>query len=1463
MNVTTKPTTALERRSSLIMPIQCVPTTNGTGTHWMCCRHSCRYSCRSGGSPRAVQELTSRRVAASMLSCRHGSLAGPDFHFRHLLGTSGNLFSLNLRPHLLQDQPAFTYAGKDQPAFTYAGEDRPAFTYAGEDRPAFTYAGEDRPAFTYAGEDRPAFTYAGEDRPAFTYAGEDRPAFTYAGKDPGFHDMSAKMSLQHHKPVSNENQINVRNVSNRMLPIHFPPTKTVLWDSTPIGEPIGLHFSYYRNPHLLLSEKALRLAYRHAKTERRVFCCFLLGSFSVDDDEEGVTLTIDRFVPGREKSGVVGKVPSALLPGDFVIPCSVYTRESAGNITLHTPEEFASSFKGLQSHLHCKEALDLSKLLTVRAHITYSENMDNLHFDLRWAAVTVANSFESTPIKPVPIIPTALARNLSSHNNIAQLQGTHKCGYILLLVLESDPKAYTLPLVGIWLSGITHIHSPQVWASCLRYLFSSSIKERVLSESGSFLIVLYSLTHKEPEFYECIQGIGHDPLGYQLLACEDSIHLFKNVESSKQSSLLFELTTESQNSEAYLLSEVSKTVSNAGKHHASPTKLSVSDHDSGVEDEDFSPRPSPHPHPSFQQVTKIHPSVPELSLVFGSVVEPKPAVQNLQINNKKAPSLSSTPKVVNNQFMTSSYPHHDSYGKESMPKPLPVPFKTCTPTATKLSRGKSSAGDKAHYHSNGQPRRSSTSSSTSSSSHSTPRTGSSPDTSVHQVKGSSELDLRCSVSGPCPEPPPLTSSPYSRQSSLSPNHNATFPLQTRPLSDGQKPTQNFSTCRHQTNICSCCVGIGPVQCHSPTSWPAVSHISHRSPESQSEPLGNVMPFYQNMPCPNACCSPVLMNCGRTARCATPVDGANSPGRRDSLPVNSCSSNPCMVMTPPSIPGPSGMWGLSTEAYQLLTEQDKQLKLLQAQIQRLLEAQASQGEFKPSRAEKAAESVATETESSEPMLKTSVSIAVGTGASLYWNPPPCPEEEESLNKQDESELCNVLTAAVNNEQDTSSTTITSSLKSVDMYSFAESSQLTDCAGHSPLALQPICNTRNEPQSSQLLHDGRSSTSASGYDASQEHPENQKTSDHGLSVPSLASERFYQGLLNQVNNLLKTSSSASEESCENISRVSSRASESVSEKPRDYVARNPRRSDQHSVQKATLKQLKSLGVEIGTQPSEVKLNSADTADNACVLACINPDAIIPRLNYMSFTNLGLSGFVPSGVDLSMEANAIALKYLSESQLTQLSLSHTNRNKDLDSSSFHNLFPGTSERSMVGLSLISPNNMSFATKKYLKRYALMESNDSSDDEDPPSETGYTVGQTDRNKVFSDLSDNNPSLDLSSESKATPRASDKASVEFVYHPEGNKLRNITNEMPKKAFPTVQTSDEASLHFLKDINPRSKLLSENTQFKGHHDKENGRNSPLFNTRDANSLGRKVTGPAGSLEDILDVDHLRQLPKLF
>lgn len=42
-------------------------------------------------------------------------------------------------------------------------------------------------------------------------------------------------------------------------------------------------------------------------------------------DEQGVTVTLDRFDPGRDqdRAGDSGRVPSALLPGDVLVPCLI------------------------------------------------------------------------------------------------------------------------------------------------------------------------------------------------------------------------------------------------------------------------------------------------------------------------------------------------------------------------------------------------------------------------------------------------------------------------------------------------------------------------------------------------------------------------------------------------------------------------------------------------------------------------------------------------------------------------------------------------------------------------------------------------------------------------------------------------------------------------------------------------------------------------------------------------------------------------------------------------------------------------------------------------------------------------------------------------------------------------------------------------------------------------------------
>lgn len=76
--------------------------------------------------------------------------------------------------------------------------------------------------------------------------------------------------------------------------------------------------------------------------------CFswTLTVFIYFEGGEGVTLTIDRFDPGREVAGGSGKIPTASLPGDFFIPCTVSAwGPCSDNIIVHSAEDISLAFK--------------------------------------------------------------------------------------------------------------------------------------------------------------------------------------------------------------------------------------------------------------------------------------------------------------------------------------------------------------------------------------------------------------------------------------------------------------------------------------------------------------------------------------------------------------------------------------------------------------------------------------------------------------------------------------------------------------------------------------------------------------------------------------------------------------------------------------------------------------------------------------------------------------------------------------------------------------------------------------------------------------------------------------------------------------------------------------------------------------------------------------------------------------
>ncbi|XP_027437636.1 SCL-interrupting locus protein isoform X7 [Zalophus californianus] len=1185
-----------------------------------------------------------------------------------------------------------------------------------------------------------------------------------------------------------------------------------------------------------------------------------------------MTLTIDRFDPGREVPECLERTPTAFLPGDFVIPCKIHTHGLCSKeIIVHDADDFSSAFKALQHHVCSKDFLDSGKLLSLRAHITSRESLDIVDLDLHWAAVTLANTFKCRPMKPIPIIPTALARNLTSNLSISQVQGTYKYGYLtmdetrkLLLLLESDPKVCSLPLVGIWLSGIIHIYSPQVWACCLRYMFSSSIQERVFSESGNFIIVLYSVTHKDPEFYECLPCDGRSSdLQFQLLTSKETLHLFKNVEPSDKNSIHFELTAESQNVETEFFNKVSKNLSiKRSSQKSSPGKVPINDHDSGVEDEDFSPRPIPSPHPVSQKVSKIQPSVPELSLVLdGNFIESNPLPKPLEMVNHENPSL----LINNSEHLEPLQPqlYNDKRSLEAEAgelslKGLPSQLTQST-VPLRHSKGRQPSSCK-----NRNPH-------------------------IRNSVKLSSLNRPSSDTNVYTEEYPVRSSTFnSKQSSLASRshpHNFVFSSHNsgRPVELQISTPPPPSYC--PTNVCSCCQHHGHMQYSSINSWQGMNTVGSIQ-DLQSEALHKHSLFHPGgCPAlyPDAFCSsssPIALRPqGNTGGCSPHSIVEPSPVARLPSHVDSCNPPPCAVcMHTPKTESDNGMMGLSPDAYRFLTEQDRQLKLLQAQIQRLLEAQSLQPcSPKTTSAEdtvqaaRQMELVSMEAQSSPGLhMRKSVSIAVSTGASLFWNAAGDDQEPESQQRQDDTKISSEdmnFSVDINNEV-SSPPGSASSLKAVDIPSFEESNIAVE-EFNQPLSVSnsssPI--VRKEPDVpvffpnselaenvSMCLQSGPTE-GASNNSVTSGEPKIEQVMQPLPHQPS-DNQKIYQDLLSQVNHLLNNSSKENEQPSTKAVIISHECT-----RTQNVYHRKKKKSDSGLVDKdcvlnATLKQLRSLGVKIDS-PTKVNKN-VHKVDHASVLACISPEAVISGLNYMSFANVGMSGLSPSGVDLSMEANAIALKYLNESQLSQLSLTRSNQN-NCDSS--FSLLHINTDRSTVGLSLISPNNMSFATKKYMKRYGLIQSSDNSEDEEEPPNNTDSKSEHLLNQNLTSIPEQ---FDCQKEpSRNACEIINHYNCESVStHADTPVLRNITNEVVQPK--ATQQLNENPAFLLKNLkpSPAMNLRTGKAEFTQHPEKENEKDTQIL----PESLKPETLKQMSSMNSVgtfLDVKQLRQLPKLF
>ncbi|KAL3868960.1 hypothetical protein ACJMK2_041705 [Sinanodonta woodiana] len=396
--------------------------------------------------------------------------------------------------------------------------------------------------------------------------------------------------------------------------LKFPNTKNILWDHTSTGSSLHLHISCYRKPKLFVSEKVLRFAQRHLESTGQSSCSStLIGSLVIDDDGEGVTFNLERLDPGAFPETSLG----SNAVGDILIPFTIQSNTKKDRCS--SVDDYQNAQMLLRQRCCTKSPIELSNFLLTKGWCNFYINGEKCIFHLELDVVTMATEFIATPISSVPIVPTALSKNLAGPMSISHMQGEPKTGYLtmdhtrkLLLVLESDPKVINLPLVGIWVSGVSHVYSPFLWACCLRYLFNSSIQDRVCSPPEPFLLVLYTPLHSKPEFYDVTTTSGNSKLTFDLYTGYDAFHLNKS-DTSTDEMLEIDLTSVQNGPKRDLFDTAYENF--LTKIVQDDSLKSESSHATSTGPDEIMPRSLPTPQQA--QLPMMQSMVPEVSLFFG------------------------------------------------------------------------------------------------------------------------------------------------------------------------------------------------------------------------------------------------------------------------------------------------------------------------------------------------------------------------------------------------------------------------------------------------------------------------------------------------------------------------------------------------------------------------------------------------------------------------------------------------------------------------------------------------------------------------------------------------------------------------------------------------------------------------------------------------------------------------------
>jgi hypothetical protein len=290
--------------------------------------------------------------------------------------------------------------------------------------------------------------------------------------------------------------------------LSFPTTRALLWDHTAAGDTVHLG-SHEMAPVVRLAPAARRAIVRllAARTGGSAAALVRWECAPRAAADAGLVLVLEDVVDEAAVPLGTGaaaahltKAPLRVLPPPS--PCvTAASAEQAARRLLGTPTEAATLADGFRAACASNGELCLGALLPVRLAVCASESADGGGDDAVRGAVagTVvlpSATLRLTPLHPLRLCDTPLSRSLKAGQKAATC-GAVSSGFLtldqarkLLPLMHSEPRTFDLPLVGVWVAGVSHPRHPAVWAAIQRYLFHANLQDKVPA-----LIQAAPLTH--------------------------------------------------------------------------------------------------------------------------------------------------------------------------------------------------------------------------------------------------------------------------------------------------------------------------------------------------------------------------------------------------------------------------------------------------------------------------------------------------------------------------------------------------------------------------------------------------------------------------------------------------------------------------------------------------------------------------------------------------------------------------------------------------------------------------------------------------------------------------------------------------------------------------------------------------------------------------------------------------------